>query len=262
MKRAKKLIIANWKMNPRTLDDARELFSKTKRVAQTLRRVKTVVCPPFVFIGTLVGRVSSTKCVLGAQDVFWENPSVGGGAYTGEISAHQLAALDTNYVIIGHSERRALGETDEIVNKKTRAALAQNLSIILCIGESERDEDGEYLHFVREEIRASLVKVSKKDLVKLTVAYEPIWAVGAGAKRADTPEELLEMAIFIRKTLSDLFGKKEAHAVPILYGGSVGEKNTGAFLRGGGVQGLLVGRASLNAKTFSAILKIAENVRN
>lgn len=184
---------------------------------------------------------------------FWEQD----GAYTGEISPTQLLRLDVNHVILGHSERRALGESDKVVNHKVRTCFKNNLRVILCVGETERDKDGEYLRFVREEMKNSLARVSRKDLPKLIIAYEPIWAVGSRGRRADTPEELFEMIIFIRKTLSDIFGKRHAMDLPILYGGSADENNAEGFLREGGASGLLVGRASLDSGQFGHILKIA-----
>jgi len=256
MRKSKKVIIANWKMNPTTIREAKDSFRKIKNIARNLRNVQTVVCPPFIFLGVLEKFITGHRCVLGAQDVFWEQE----GSYTGEISPRELLRMDVNYVILGHSERRALGESDTEVSRKVKACFRNNLFVILCIGEAERDSDGRYFRFIKEEIKNSLSKISRKDIPKLIIAYEPIWAVGPKAKRADTPEELFEMAIFIRKTLSDLFGRKHVMSTPILYGGSVDDRNAEEFLSKGGVAGLLVGRASLDPKKFSAILKIAENV--
>lgn len=251
----KKLIIANWKMAPATLASARELFTKTKRVAQNLNRITTVICPPFVFLGVFSKSARTQRCRLGAQDIFWKSDN----ARTGEISPEQLKSMGVSSVIVGHSERRALGEDDEVVNRKVLSCMRNRLRVILCIGESNRDSEGAYLRFIETQIEKSLAKVSRPMLSNLVIAYEPIWAVGSYAKRADTPDELFEMVIFIKKVLSDRFGKKHALGIPVLYGGSVNERNAASFLKHGGADGLLIGRASLDPKQFSNILKTVEH---
>ncbi len=257
MRKQNKLIIANWKMNPVSTEEAKKIFSGIKRVANKTRRVKTVVCPPFIFLSEMSRNVTGSKCVLGAQDSFWKEK----GSFTGEVSAPQLVRLGVGYVILGHSERRALGETDETVNKKVIAAIREGLVVILCIGEHNRDTHGDYFHFLEGELKDSLAKISAKNVGHLMVAYEPLWAIGDRAQGADTPESLFEMAIFIRKILNKIFNKKIAMSTPILYGGSVDDKNAESFLHEGGVQGLLVGRASLSTKVFGNILKIADNIK-
>ena len=249
----KKLIVANWKMNPRTLFEANTYFGKIKRKANALTRVQTVICPPFLFLDSLSKKATRT-CALGAQNAFFETE----GAHTGEISPAQLYALNVSYVILGHSERRALGETDELIREKIMASLMYRLNVILCVGEKERDATGQYLSFLKDQIKKSLSKIPAKQLTRLIIAYEPIWAVGAKAKSSDTPESFFEVAIFIRKILSDLFGKSFAFHVPILYGGSVNRHNAGEFLKEGAVAGLLIGRASLDSEEFNEILKIAQ----
>ncbi len=250
-----KIIVANWKMNPRTLTEARNNFQKIKRKTNFLTKAQAVICPPFIFLDSLSKKATS-RCALGAQDVFWHKD----GPYTGEISPAQLHALDVSYVILGHSERRALGETDEIIREKIKVSLEYRLNVILCIGERERDARGQYLSFLKEQIKKCLFKIPGKHMARLIVAYEPIWAVGVKAKSADTPESFFETAIFIRKVLSDLFGKTIAFHVPILYGGSVNEYNAESFLKDGDAAGLLVGRASLDPEEFNEILKIAQNL--
>lgn len=251
-----KLIVANWKMEPQALSEARKLARAIAKKARAFQNVRTVICPPFVFLHGLKKTTDNAWCALGAQDVFWEER----GSHTGEISAFMLEDTEAKYVIIGHSERRALGETDEIVNKKIRTALAHNLSAILCVGERARDEDGAYLSFVENELRQALAKIPRDALPRIVVAYEPVWAVGPKATRADTPEELFEMVIFIRKIINKLYGVDAAHKITVLYGGSVDEKNARGFLTKGNADGLLVGRASLDARKFAAILEVAENV--
>ena len=193
--------------------------------------------------------------------MFYINPPGGGGAYTGKISPAQIYALGVSYVILGHSEQRALGETSEMIQKKIKAALAYRLNVILCIGEKERDVRGHYLSVLKDEIKKSLGKIHSRDMRRLIIAYEPLWAIGAEAKRADTPDALFEIVIFIRKVLSDIYNKTVAFQVPVLYGGSVNAENAEAFLRGSGINGFLVGRASLDSKEFGEILKTAQRVR-
>ena len=252
----KKIIIANWKMNPLSLTEAKRIFLGIKKTAHTLRNVQSVVCPPALYISELKKLVSGHRCVLGTQDVFFER----NGAYTGEMSAAMLAKTGAKYAIVGHSERRAFGETDEVVNKKILAALKEGLVAVLCVGERERDEHARYFDFIRGELEGALRGVPKNMIQKLIIAYEPIWAVGREAKGSDTPEGTFETTLFIRKILADIFDKKTAMSMPVLYGGSVNEKNAREFLLHGGVQGLLVGRASLIGAQFTEILKEADRV--
>lgn len=249
----KKLIVANWKMYPANLKDAKEKFAKIKKVAGTLRNVQTVVCPPLVFAGDLKKMVSGHRCVLGAQNSWIENE----GPYTGEVSPAMISSVGLPYVILGHSERRALDEGDQLINKKVLAAIKAGLVVILCVGEHERDPYGEYLKFIAEQLRADLKGIQKKDLAQIIIAYEPIWAIGKNALRAATAEDALEVSISIKKTVADLYGTN-AGDVRILYGGSVDAKNAASFLSGSGVVGLLVGRASLDVGTFTEILNHAE----
>lgn len=256
MQKKKQFIVGNWKMNPWKIDDARKIFDGVKKEAGKLTHVETVMCPPFVFLSDLARRVSGHRCVLGAQDVFYEME----GAYTGEISPLMLASVGAKYVIIGHSERRVLGDTDEAVNKKVLAALKMGLTAVLCVGEKERGEEGKHFQYVKNQIETALAKVQKRLLANLVIAYEPVWAIGANATGADTPSDFVEISIFIRRTVSDMFDRVSAQTIPVLYGGSVDEKNAESFLKEGEADGLLVGRASLDPKNFIAILKIAEKI--
>ncbi len=250
----KRLIIANWKMTPQTAKEAGDNFLAIKKAAGRMKKLDVVICPPFVFLEALSKKAKGIS--LGSQDVFWENSSAG-GSFTGEISPHMLKNLGVKYVIIGHSERRKhLGETDEMINKKIKAALRSGLKTILCVGEKERDASAEYLKFVKKEIVDGLAGVSKKDLGNLIIAYEPIWAIsytpGAGE---DTPEDFFRMSIFIRRVIFSIFGKGTPEAVPILYGGSVDAENVSGFLKEGKADGVLVGRSSFKAETFVPLLK-------
>lgn len=256
MQKKKQLIIGNWKMNPWKADDARKIFDGVKKEAGKLAHVQTVMCPPFVFLSDLSKRVSGHRVVLGAQDMFYEME----GAYTGEVSPLMLSSVGAKYTISGHSERRALGEMNEAVNKKILAALKMGLTVVLCVGEKERDAGSGYFQFIKNQIETALLKVPKRSLINLVIAYEPVWAIGTKATGVATPADLVEMTIFIRKTLSDMFDRTSAQAIPILYGGSVDEKNAESFLKEGEADGLLVGRASLDPKKFITILKIAEKI--
>ena len=252
----KKLIIGNWKMYPKSVKEARDTFTAIRKVSATLRDVQTVVCPPALYLGDLKKLITGHRAVLGAQNSWLENE----GAYTGEISPAQLASMGVLYTIIGHSERRAIGETDELINKKVIGGLKAGLTVVLCVGERVRDMDGEYLKFIQAQLVADLAGVTKKDLAKLVIAYEPIWAIGKNALRAASPEDALEVSIFIKRTLADLYGKS-GEAVLILYGGSVDAKNSAEFLAKSNIDGLLVGRASLDAKVFGSILKQANEIK-
>lgn len=252
-----KLIVGNWKMFPESLREAAMLARSVKKAALRATTTRVVVCPPHVFLLPVKTIAGKSRLALGAQDCFFEEK----GARTGETSPAMLRDIGVSSVILGHSERRALGETSEFVAKKIAAATKEGLSPILCIGERERtgDEGGHYA-VVRDQLLASLFGVPQKTASSLVVAYEPVWAIGANAKRAATPEDFREIAVLIRKHLSELFGKAAAFRVPILYGGSVDERNAGGFLREGGADGLLIGRVSLASEQFNAIVRIADTL--
>jgi triosephosphate isomerase len=254
MKQQKKLIVGNWKMNPRTITEARKIFSAVKKASVTFKKTDIVMCPPSVFLGDLARDAAGGKFSLGAQNLHFEKE----GAFTGEVNSGMLLSLKAKYVILGHSERREMGETNEFIAKKVYAALEAGLFVILCVGEKERDEECTYLETLKSQIEASLAGIPKQMLSHLVLAYEPVWAIGAKAKGVVLPPDLLETIIFIRKVLSELYDQPSAHAMKILYGGSADEKNAGSFLNEGGAAGLLVGRASLDPKKFIAIIKAAD----
>lgn len=244
---AKKIIIGNWKMNPATEKEAIKLAkgSDFKNV---------VLCVPFIFL-SIISKVLK-RARLGAQDTFWGDV----GAFTGAVSPSMLYNVGVKYVILGHSERRALGETNTLVNKKIKESLSSGLIPILCVGESVRDESHSYFNLVKIQLEECLDGVKKTSISKIIIAYEPIWAISSTANRKDaTPADSQEMSIFIRKILSDKFDA-EASGVRIIYGGSANEKDALDFLKNGAVDGLLVGRASLDAKKFTEIISIAENI--
>lgn len=255
--------IANWKMNPVKRDEAEILFESIAKglLKLDLDKDKTVVlCPPFVFL-ELVGQNEFLKkskfLFLGAQNCFWEDK----GAFTGEISPLMLKNLGCDYVIVGHSERKEnLDETNETINKKIKAALKARLNPVLCVGEKSRDNfDGEGKLrqglglLLREQLTGALKDISKTFVGKIIFAYEPVWAIGTGI--AATPDDALSAAMFIKKTIAELYGDRQlARKTPVLYGGSVDSLNAGGFLEAG-LDGFLVGSASLQAGEFVKIAK-------
>lgn len=245
-------------MNPTGPTDAKRILAKIALGAGKYKGAQTVICPPAVYLGLLGGPASAKKLRLGAQDGFYENE----GAYTGSISMAMIKSSGAEYVLVGHSERRQAGETDEVINKKIKAGLKSGLKIILCVGEKIHDENGEYLKVLQNQLAQALFGVPKKYFSQIIVAHEPVWAIGALAKGADTPESFTHNRLFIKKILADLAGKKIGLTIPILYGGSVGPKNTREFLVDGGADGLLVGRASLVPQDFIKIIGIADSLKN
>ena len=232
----KNLIVANWKMNPNSQKEAEEIFEGIKKGVKGATS-EVVICPPFVFFPLLKG------LPLGAQDVFFEDK----GVFTGEISPAMLKDLGVEYVIIGHSERRKyFGETDETVNKKIIKALAAGLKIIFCVGETAEERDaGKKNEVLQKQVQQGLKDVV--DIDNISVAYEPVWAIGTGNNCS--VQETKESIDFIRK-----FVKADTR---ILYGGSVKSENSGAYVKEAGANGLLVGGASLNAEEFAKIVKSA-----
>lgn len=253
--RGKKLVVANWKMNPLTQKEAEKLFGDITKSLSALRKTEVVICPPFIFLSPL--KKLSRKIYLGAQDAFWGDV----GAFTGEVSTEMLYNLGARYVILGHSERRSL-EDNTVINNKIKSALLAGLRPVLCVGENIRDEEHGYFNFVKEQLEECLRGMPKNSIGKLIIAYEPVWAISSTPGRRDaTPADSNEMAIFIRKVITDKFGK-DAAKIRILYGGSASDRDAEEFLRHGGVDGLLVGRASLSAEKFSTIVKICEASRS
>ncbi|PIP87409.1 triose-phosphate isomerase [Candidatus Campbellbacteria bacterium CG22_combo_CG10-13_8_21_14_all_36_13] len=253
-----KYVIGNWKMEPRTAVEARALFLSIKKQSSRIKNTSIIICPPAIFLGDLQMAHSGNKISIGAQNVFWENPSSGRGAFTGEISANQLIDSSVEYVIVGHSERRALGETNEIVAEKLHTIVEAKLTPILCIGERLRDEEGEYLSFIKEQIETALRDVPHNKIKNIIIAYEPVWAIGRGDD-AMGPKDMHEVSLYIHKILVSMFGKKIASGVDVVYGGSVERSNAEELIKGGEISGFLVGHASLYADHFIDIVKIVDN---
>lgn len=247
----KKIVIANWKMNPVSLSEAKKIFLGIKKELKGVRGVEVVIAPPAPFIALLAGlKPQSSLLRFGAQDVFWENK----GSFTGEIGAKQLKEVGVSYAIVGHSERRKLGESNEEISKKLLAASKEGLRAVLCVGEDKRDSHGDYLSSLQKEIKESLAGIYGARLDNLIIAYEPRWAIGKTASESIDAEELHAMSIFIRKTLASVYGKKAALSIPIIYGGSVEPANA-ASLAQGAVDGFLVGHASLIPSNFAKIVR-------
>ena len=252
MKDTKKLIIANWKMNPGSKKEAEVIFSKIVSSSLNNKKVEVIVCPPYPFF-SIKDKIKNKKVYLGAQDIFFEKE----GSYTGEVSGSMLSNSGVSYVIVGHSERRILGDTNEIVNKKLLASLKSKLNPIFCIGENKRDPNGFYLSFIKEQLHHGLHGVTKLQLKNIIIAYEPVWAIGKDAVREATPVEFMEIKIFIKKIIADMYDVKTASDIRIIYGGSVNPLNAESFLKEGEADGLLVGRDSLNPKKFETIINLA-----
>lgn len=248
--------MGNWKMNPQAQSQAKTLIRDIKRGLPKRNVADVVLAPPFVYLPVAKEVRSGSKLFnIGAQDVSSEKL----GPFTGEISAGMLKELSVSHVIIGHSERRAAGETAEEVNKKVHVTIKESLTAVVCVGERKRDHRGEYLVFVENQVRKACAGLAKTKLDNLVIAYEPIWAIskGDGKGQTATPEDTHHMKIFIQKTLTDIFGRSAAHKVKIIYGGSVNPKNAEALMKEGMVDGFLVGGASLRAGDFLKIIQLS-----
>jgi triosephosphate isomerase len=249
----KRLIVANWKMNPQSAAEAKRLFAAVSKTARRLKNIETVICPPFPFLCTLR---PARHTFLGVQDVFWEKQ----GAFTGEVSPKMLKNLGATWVIVGHSERRQnFGETDEMINKKVKAALAAGLKVIFCVGETLQERRrGQTKAALRRQLRKALVGM--RSLVighwSLVIAYEPVWAIGSGL--AETPQNAESAALFIRAELSKLLAGRAAKGIRIIYGGSANSKNISGYIAMPAISGALVGGASLNPKEFIRMLEISD----
>ncbi len=251
MKIRKKIVAGNWKMN-KSVSEASELVGHIKRGLHDCREVDVVLCPPFTGLAAVSEAVADTSMKVGAQNMHWEKD----GAYTGEISAAMLRDLYCRYVILGHSERRTyFGETDQVVNRKLKAAIEANLIPIVCVGETleQRDED-KTKDVVQSQIENSLVGLDK-NLGGVLLAYEPIWAIGTG--RTATPDQAQEVHDFIRKVLTGMADKDTADSIRIQYGGSVKPGNARELFGQPDIDGALVGGAALEARSFVEIVQAA-----
>ena len=248
----KPVIAGNWKLN-KTINESAQLVTLLKRLIPDTPHVDVVVCPVYTALSTVSEILMDSDIQLGAQDLYWEEK----GAFTGEVSASLLKDAGAQYVIVGHSERRQFfHETHQTVNKKTKAALNSGLVPIVCIGEilAER-EKGITFQVIEEQLKGAFAGFSTDDMKKIILAYEPVWAIGTG--KVATPDQAQEVHAFIRKEISKNFGEEVAKSIRIQYGGSVKPDNIAELVRQPDIDGALVGGASLEAGSFSEIIKNA-----
>ena len=246
------IVAGNWKMN-KTVEEARSLVFSMSMKLRDIEGVEKVLCPPFPALLPVSALLQGTDIGTGAQNLHWEE----NGAFTGEVAPNMIAEF-CQYVIIGHSERRAyFGETDETVFKKVQAALAHDLTPIMCVGETENEYDsGQTSKVVRRQISLGLTGIDPGKAARIVVAYEPVWAIGTG--KASSPDAAnAVLADHIRPALTELFGADTAQAIRIQYGGSVKPENAAEFFNQPDIDGALVGGASLKKDDFIAIVQAA-----
>lgn len=249
------VIAGNWKLY-KTIREAIDFATLLKREPLP-PECDVVVCAPFTALSELAEILRDSPIKLGAQDVYWENQ----GAFTGEVSAPLLVDAGCEYVIIGHSERRQFfGETDETVNRKVRASLEAGLTPIVCCGELLAEREGARTEAVlKTQIEGGFKGFDAAEVRRCVIAYEPVWAIGTG--KVATPAQAEEAQAYIRRLIERDFGADTAAVVPILYGGSVKPENAGEILKQPNVDGALVGGASLEARSFAAIIRSSNSVR-
>lgn len=244
----KAIIAGNWKMN-KTMAETKAMITELAPLVKDAN-CDVVLCVPFTDIQTAKRAAKGSNIKIGAENVHWAEK----GAFTGEISADMLKELKVDYVIIGHSERRQyFGETDETVNKRLKAALAAGLKPIVCVGELlEERETGKTEKVLFTQLEGGLAGLSKEDMAKVVIAYEPVWAIGTG--KTATPEIAEETHNYIRCTLNDMFGKEIGEGVRIQYGGSMKAENAKELVAQPNIDGGLIGGAALKADSFSALI--------
>jgi len=251
----KKIVVANWKMNMTQAESAAFIKSLLLEIGD-LADVEVVIVPPFTAITKVTESLGKSQNIkVGAQNMHWERS----GAFTGEISAALLRDLFVRYVVLGHSERRRLfGETDEIVNRKVRAAHEAVLRPIVCLGETlEQRDHGNVENILSIQLHGSLAGLDERELQETVIAYEPVWAIGTG--RNATPAQAQEAHVFIRHTLREMSGDTTAERIRIQYGGSVNPENARQLMSQADIDGALVGGASLDPRSFARIVKAARD---
>jgi triosephosphate isomerase len=246
----KPFIAGNWKMF-KTAPEAAETAGRLKDLVSDVADVDIMIAPPFTAIAAVKEVLRDSFIHVGGQDLFWEVE----GAYTGQISAPMLKAVGCTHVIIGHSERRQFfGETNDSVNKKVRAALAEDLIPVVCVGESEDERESNLTSsIVQSQLEEGLAGLTAEEAQYLTIAYEPVWAIGTG--KTATTEQAQEVHRFIREKMETTYGNQVANVVRILYGGSVKPNNIADLMAMADIDGALVGGASLDADSFAAIVR-------
>ena len=248
----KKVIAGNWKMN-KTLIESQELVSKIINGLGKDSKCDVVVCPPFTSLNEVYSLIKNTPVKLGAQNMHYEN----NGAYTGEISADMLKSVGCEYVILGHSERRAIfEESDETINKKIKAAIGKKLKVIFCVGEQlDQREKGITMDIISNQVTKGLNGITAENISEIIIAYEPVWAIGTG--KTATPRQAQEIHLFIRKLIEEEYSSTIAEKLIIQYGGSVKPENAGELLAQKDIDGALVGGACLIADSFLGIIASA-----
>ncbi len=241
------LIVANWKAYVNDVDVAKTLTTHAKKISAS-SDAKIIIAPPSPLLA-LLSKGNRSKVFFSAQDVSLEDV----GAHTGEATATLIKNVGAQYVIVGHSERRANGETVEDVSGKLKSSLIAGLTPILCVGESVRDKEGAYLAMLRGQIVSALKDLSNKERAQVVVAYEPVWAIGKSATSAITPTDLAEMVLYIRKVIAEMVPGTKSARMKILYGGSVEPENASELANG--VDGFLIGHASITPELFAGICK-------
>ncbi len=243
-----KFVIANWKLNPPTLKEAKKIFQNQKKQIATLRFVNTIFAVPAPFIYPLAFSTRLKRVHFAAESVSAEKD----GATVGEHSAEQVASVGATLALVGHSYNRDRGETDELIAQKVLRCIEAKVVPVVFVGEKERDPAGAYLRAIKKQIQTALSLIEKKHVKNIMIVYEPVWAIGA--KEAMNPEQIQVMILFIYKIMVEIYGEKTANQVPILYGGSVNVKNASSFTEIAKLRGVVVGRASLE-KSFADIVK-------
>ncbi|MCJ7812445.1 triose-phosphate isomerase [bacterium] len=245
-------VAGNWKMNT-SLSEARQLVNRLIPLVSEVKDVCMAVCPPFPYLIPIVEVLQGSRIKVGAQNMHFEKQ----GAFTGEVSGDMLKDVGCTYVILGHSERRHIfGEDDAVINKKVRKALEMGLKPIFCVGEQlEEREAGKTEQIVETQIKRGLEDISADQMVNVTFAYEPVWAIGTG--KTATPEQAQDVHRFIRDWLQVRYNQTLAEKICIQYGGSVNQENAKALMDQTDIDGALVGGASLKAEHFSSIIKAA-----
>ena len=243
----------NWKMN-KTTGEAIDLVRELKAAISGVKGVEVAVAPPFTALYAVCKELEGSSIRLAAQNLYWEEK----GAFTGEVSPLMLKEVGCHYVIIGHSERRQFfGETDETVNRRIKAALAQGLKVIFCIGEILKErEEGKTFSVIERQVEDGLKNLSDKEMKNIVIAYEPVWAIGTG--KTATPGQAEEVHWFIRGKIEKLYSLKVSEEIRIQFGGSVTPENIKGLMEQGNIDGALIGGASLKAESFSKIVRFKE----
>ena len=250
----KPIVGGNWKMNRGTPNESKEMLESLIPLIEEFHNVDIVIATPFTVLTNVYEILKSTNIKLGAQNMYFKDK----GAYTGEISPKFLKEIGVEYVILGHSERRDIfKESDALINKKLKKSLSCNLKPIVCIGEHlEEREAGKTKEIIEYQINESFKDLTKEEMLKVVIAYEPIWAIGTG--KTATPEQAEEIHIFIREKLNNKFDMETANSIRIQYGGSIKPNNAEELFNKKNIDGGLVGGASLQADSFFQILKAAD----